>query len=160
MVVDPFTIIFDAATALTAALALFFSRIDAHLEHSAKRPDFRSDLERLSYAIGIWISDAQHTDAFMNAWAQGRFGLANIRKAHRRVGSQLESSEEVFALLRGDWDAADRYRDGYMERDEGELTSIANWYHQWKRDRRRSWQSLNHLLNLYDRRLRRRWRRV
>jgi hypothetical protein len=68
-------------------------------------------LERLSYAIRIWIIDAETTDSFMRALTQGKFDAADsIKRLSAVVDAQIESSDEVFALLRGDWNAADRIR--------------------------------------------------
>jgi hypothetical protein len=89
------------------------------------------------------------TDRFMREWAAGSHDDSNetLRTARVVTGLKLETSEEAFALLHADWATADR------RLDERVGETVRQWdpseYVAFKRDRRRRWQSLSHLLDIY-----------
>ncbi len=115
----------NAATALTAALTLFFSRLDSRRQHSTEKFDFRAEMWNLSWAVHNWLNHAWTTNNLMQLWAQGNLNNAEAAEALRDPFKfQIAAPDEVLALLRGE-------------------------NHHDKPDDRSEWRSLRHLLNLY-----------
>jgi hypothetical protein len=101
---DPATSAYDTAKALTAALRLFYTRLDAHQEETRERLGFRNALLDLAEAVYVWTNYAERTDWVMQRWEQGELGDDDAQTAIKvtvTAGAQTISSDEVLALLRG-----------------------------------------------------------
>lgn len=97
---DPASLMLNAATALTAALTLLFSRLDSRHQRATEQFDLRTTLWDLSYAVDSWEGHAHVTNSWMQRWAQG---LMSDEEAARAITGpirmQVMSSEEVLAML-------------------------------------------------------------
>lgn len=123
--VDPVTLALNSATAFTAALALFLSRLDAHHRRVTEPVDFRLSLWNLSDALSVWTVCLEKTDEVMQRWALGELDDAQAaRRIRLAVEDQAGASDDVLPLL------------------QGETNNLPERY-------LKGWRGLRHLLSLY-----------
>jgi hypothetical protein len=77
---DPVTLLFDSATALASALALFFSRLDAHRSRISESPDIRSALWAISWILSEWHRYSLATNQVLRSWAEGSIDDASLAR--------------------------------------------------------------------------------
>jgi hypothetical protein len=143
---DPATFAFDTATALTAALALLFSRLDTQRQRTKEHFDLREALWQLTFAVNSWASDAANTDRTIQDWAEGQ--LDNNQAATKlafRLTAQGSSSDAALALLHGK-NIVDRLALSRL----GHPMPMPLPKRLWRRRLLQPpWHDLRHLLNLY-----------
>jgi hypothetical protein len=106
--VDPATLALNAATALTAALTLFFSRFDSRHQRTMEPFDLKMALWDLSMAIDVWAAHARTTSRVMQSWARGQLDdkQAAIKidqwTAKDALGRQIAALDEVIEMLGGE----------------------------------------------------------
>ena len=153
-VVDPAVFAFDTVTALTSALALLYSRLDARHRHATEDFDLRAGLWQLSRAIHRWELDAAVTDRTFKEWSQG---VLNDREATRAVDYktkiQNDTADATYALLLGE----NEYKIDRSATREGPSqpktwTSGVSFIigRPNKIIARQDWQNLRHLLQIYS----------
>lgn len=97
--VDPVTLALNSATALTAALTLLFSRLDAH-RHSEEHFNLQTALENLWFALVHWRANAEATNRIVQSWMQGNQTIDDVSSAVEYIfKDQLTSMDGAFNLL-------------------------------------------------------------
>jgi hypothetical protein len=123
---DIASLIFDSTTSFTAALALFFSRLDIHHKRAAEPFDVYGALWNLAMETLDWSEWAANTDDIMHRWVKGELDDLQVAQAlESTLSFQGEFYESVINLLRG-------------TSDDGPNAAKAE-----------AWQSLRHLLRVY-----------
>jgi hypothetical protein len=105
--VDPATLALNAATTLTAALALLFSRLDSRHQQSTEPVDFRQALWQMSWLVHRWAAQAKTTDEVMQSWAQGNLDdlqASSTMRSNFSLQSMLRDRGRVLMLRKGDDD--------------------------------------------------------
>jgi hypothetical protein len=152
--VDPATFAFDTATALTSALTLLFSSLDARRRRTAENLDLRAGLWQLSRAIHRWELDAAVTDRTFKKWLEGALDdYESTRALDYRTAVQNDTADATYALLLG----KDEYKIDRSETRAGP-SQPRTWASRVsyiigrpnKIIARQDWPSLRNLLQIYS----------
>ena len=101
--VDPASVVLNGATALTAALTLLFSRIDARRRRREELPDIQLALWQLSKKVFEWATMMSDTNRVMELWARGLLPDVQAELAltgQTNILMQIAYGDEASTMLR------------------------------------------------------------
>ena len=99
---DLATLVFDSATALTAALTLLFSRLDARRQSSKEDFNLQQALLDLSYAMRRWRDATAITNGCVRRWLQGGIRTNQLSREVREIlAAQTVEMDDAFLVVYG-----------------------------------------------------------